>query len=31
MPGEITSLPFMEAELGGAHFFLMNVERYEQI
>jgi uncharacterized protein YaaQ len=29
--GEITSLPFMEAKLGGAQFFLMNVERFEQI
>jgi uncharacterized protein YaaQ len=31
MQGEMTSLPFMEAELGGAQFFLMNVERFEQI
>jgi uncharacterized protein YaaQ len=29
--GEITSLPFMEAKLGGAQFFLTNVERFEQI
>jgi uncharacterized protein YaaQ len=31
MQGDMTSLPFVEAKLGGAQFYLMNVERFEQI
>jgi len=29
--GEMASLPMVEAEVGGARFYLMNVERFEQI
>jgi uncharacterized protein YaaQ len=29
--GEMASPPMVEAELGGAQFYLMNVERFEQI
>jgi uncharacterized protein YaaQ len=29
--GEMAGLPMLEAELGGARFYLMDVERFEQI
>jgi uncharacterized protein YaaQ len=29
--GEISSPPMLEAELGGARFYMMNVEHFEQI
>jgi uncharacterized protein YaaQ len=31
MQGEMAGLPMLEAEVGGAQFYLMNVERFEQI
>jgi uncharacterized protein YaaQ len=31
MQGEMANPPMVEVELGGAQFFMMNVERYEQI
>jgi len=31
MHGEMAGLPMMEAELGGARFYMMVVERFEQI
>ena len=31
MQGEMANLPMVEVKLGGAQFFMMNVERYEQI
>jgi uncharacterized protein YaaQ len=30
MPGEMAGLPMLEAELGGAWFYMMNVEQFEQ-
>ena len=29
--GEMAGSPMLEAEMGGAHFYLMKVERFEQI
>ena len=31
MQGEMANPPMVEVKLGGAQFFMMNVERYEQI
>ena len=31
LQGEMANPPMVEVELGGAQFFMMNVERYEQI
>jgi uncharacterized protein YaaQ len=31
LPGELTNLPMVEAQLGGARVFMMNVERFEQL
>jgi uncharacterized protein YaaQ len=30
LPGELAGLPMMEAQLGGALVYMMNVERFEQ-
>jgi uncharacterized protein YaaQ len=31
LPGELANLPMVEAQLGGARVFMMNVERFEQL
>jgi uncharacterized protein YaaQ len=31
LPGELSSLPMVEAELGGARVYILNVERFEQL
>jgi uncharacterized protein YaaQ len=31
MQGELAGPPMLEAQLGGARFFMMNVERFEQL
>jgi uncharacterized protein YaaQ len=31
LPGELSSLPMVEAELGGARIYMLNVERFEQL
>ncbi|MFH1523924.1 MAG: cyclic-di-AMP receptor [Chloroflexota bacterium] len=31
LPGDLATSPVVEAELGGARFWMMNVERFEQI
>ena len=31
LPGELSGLPMVEAELGGARVYMLNVERFEQL
>ena len=31
LPGELANLPMLEAQLGGALIYMMNVERFEQL
>ena len=31
LPGELANLPMVEAQLGGARVYMMNVERFEQL
>ena len=31
LPGDLATSPVVEAELGGARFWMMNIERFEQI